>query len=289
MPAYILSLSDSRFRGIKDFFLANEDLHKFKRSTGLVVQEQTIPGGKIEDLLLAAKRCRTSIRRNHPSHRVIVLLSGGICNLTTKGSPATSKERSKHYTEIYYVPNRRSVDDLKKQLNDVIQLCKGEGWYLVLSTIPPADLAKSAQHKIAHHQLDCSSFTEEQLETQQRELHNTTIALNEFITERSVKEEIRLADLQAPFIRISTKKSGRSQHQPRKVTRLVTTGLEDGVHFDQNLRVKLFNIALEQVQALLPISQVRTKKDTDTETETETEAESYNFKRRKYDSKHDPK
>ena len=132
-PACVVAVSDSRGGGLAAF-LKNSDL---VQST--VVREANFPGADLHSLLSHIREESNTAYRKYPTHRIVVILFGGICSFTTK-------HRGRGREEIAYSSSTEKTAAIKAVYDDIWQLCKDNGYYLITTTIYPVSLE-------AHHHL----------------------------------------------------------------------------------------------------------------------------------------
>lgn len=267
MQLCLLLLADSRGRSLAP------ELEK-NLPSGSVVLEVVIPGAKSDRLYDRLKSFRSTLRNRYASYKIAVVLLGGICDLTTKC-------RGRHQEEIYYLPRQASVEVFKSSFSNIVDYCKGEGWYLIPTTILPVGLKANTQFAISQGKLTSSSFSEAQTKQQQQSLETDVAALNEYITKKSCDEGLTLCELHATIQVTTVKHTGKNKTGRKIHTRFDYNRLVDGVHPTEQLKEKFIGKILESVGPLTPVAAERKDPETETETEEDSEKEIYNFKRRK--------
>ena len=265
-PACVVAVSDSRGGGLATF-LKNSDL---VQST--VVREANFPGADLHSLLSHIREESNTAYRKYPTHRIVVILFGGICSFTTK-------HRGRGRQEIAYSSSTGKTAAIKAIYDDIWQLCKDNGYYLITTTIYPVSLEAHAEYAESRGRLTNSRYTTKQRAEQQKVLVDDLCTVNTYIAEKAISEGSSCVNIHKKFEK--TGKKGGKNRRKRVVTRPVYDHLYDGVHADHLTKRQLF---LKIAAACRHIIDPKTAEQSGTATEeSESDREGWNFKRPRTD------
>ena len=239
--------TDSRGRDLQPFLASHFSQQQ------LSIQVDVCPGATLEQLVNVIKA------KTDDSHDLIIL-SGGICNLTTKTKGKGIKSLTYH----------RNEDNISK-IKDLVTTTQGTfGNRLSIATIPPASLLKFFQYH--NKSLDPPEYLTEQ----QRDLLQDTEEVNQYITTLSKAANIRTIDLHKQVFNNVLDPKKKNKHSCEKRRRVFLEKLlTDGVHANTTLKQKWFKRYAQSIGDWLSHAS-----SSDTETDG---GEAWDYKR------HDPK
>ena len=224
--ADILFVADSRGRGGEQLF-SNDPL--------INVTKLVRPGATLDRLL------DETISIKNSTNYDLVVVAGGICNFTQRETIQGVKTLSyRHTTE----GRRYIIESLKNKIKDArLKL----GRKLILGTIVPACLSNYLTHHNIAKNIEKQPTREESVNEEQRHLIEDIEEIN-----AAIREDNRVHDRRslnwAQFVLQRSKKRKRKGAKtfadPQR--RFNLNGLQDGVHFNQELQDKCFK-ALEAV------------------------------------------
>ena len=221
--AYMLVLSDSRGSGL-DSFVEETNIVPVDFKTKIIV----IPGATIDTLASELISNSQKIMTNHKFTKLVVILYGGICDMTTL-------RRTPGNEQVSYVPNDSTLTQIKSAIDKVIKYTMDHDISLVLSTIMPVDLIKSKDYKMRTGKLFISSYTDEDLLAQQEHLIADLKNVNDYIISQAITKNITYVNVAREIEKVSIKKKGGKKIHNNFVH------LFDGVHSDDTLKKKIFN------------------------------------------------
>ena len=260
---YIITISDSRGRGLGKFLRESPLIPK-----NTTVKESAMPGADIYAIRKEVERQTRNAEKYHPTKRIIVVVSGGICSLTTKHSRRGQRE-------ISYDAEAQRTNSIKENLNKIWSHCKERGYYLIVTTIYPASLKAFAQLSTEKGDLRQSKYTEAQTELQQKKLEQDLQVLNTYIAEKASEEGTPVIKTHKKFVKIAIK--NRKNRRKRIVTTPNYKNLVDGVHANDFVKNQIFKkIASACRRTIDPTDQ-----QPDTDTNSDSNEQNWNFKRRK--------
>lgn len=268
MPVCIILVSDSRGRGLKDFFLNSED----EWESEIRVIERCIPGADLHQLSSEVRRLVRQAEDRYPTYRTIAVLTGGICSFT-------SKFRKRGQEELYYLHTETRVDSIKQTFSDIWDYATSRGVYMLTSTIIPASLKKAAQSSKDKGRLIRSCFSDTDLESQQAKLEEDVDLVNKFIVESS-HHRLYYINLHKEICKTSIKKLGftEADKYKKRIVKYKYLHLHDGVHADEHLQGCIFRKILNACKNLAPA-----EKRKDREVSEEPSGDKWDFKRRHSD------
>lgn len=273
MPAHIVFLSDSRGGGLANFLRTIDGV-----PPSTTVDVKVIPGATTSKLLSVLRAKSSNINRCFPTHRIIIVLLGGICDFT-------SKINTRGNEQIVYNPKECPVEGFKGTHSTIIDHCKNRGYFLLTSTIYPADLIKSNQFLIDKGRQSHSTFSQNELGLQQLQLEKDLALTNDFITEKARADSRIFVNLNKYLLSQSKVRSGRSRNKFRKIIKLNYTPLYDGIHPDRSLKEKLFTaIAKSCVLYITPEGKSAPPKKQEADDSQSDQENSWDFKRPRSDS-----
>lgn len=270
MDAYVLLLTDSRGRGLEDTLRQGGAL-----PDKTIVEARSKGGATLQDLFRDLRHTTRAAIRKHLGHKIVVVLSGGICNLTTKSG-------GRGDTQIHYKRDENSLQNIRKTLDEILQYTKERGYYLVVTTILPASLSLSAEFNVANGRLRASKLNEEELAEQQQLLEKDISDLNTHIAERCKDENTIYVNLTNDIQTVTTRTLGRRKKYKKKISKIHYEKLYDGVHPNDDLKSKLFMRILKACSYLLT---PQLKESGNSTEDTQSEPETWDHKRRKTSDK----
>ena len=254
MPAAVVVVADSRGRGIGKHLRQSTRLPEDTK-----IHTAELSGATIETLHRNIRHLTREVTSKYPGYRVIVTLLGGICNFTTRSSAG----------EVLY-SHPADLDTLKRAIDDIIVYCKDRGYYLIVSNIIPACLTSARKYRRTQ-----GTVTPAVLELQQKQLETDINTLNKYISETTTRQKIGLINSQKEIETPTRKRKGRSALDKKTtITIRHYSGLHDGVHFNPDLKNRIFN----RVEAAIKY-QLAPRAEPEAPTESEEEETNWNFKR----------
>lgn len=266
MEAYVLITTDSRGRGLDSNLRQGGTL-----PDKTIIDSHSKGGATLEDLFKDLRRTTREAVRKHPGHKVVIILSGGICNLTTKSG-------GRHDTQVHYNHDESSLGNIRKTLDEIWAYSNERGYYLIVTSILPVSLKISTEFQIKTGRLRTSRYTEEELAEQQGALDQDILDLNNHIAQKCKRENAVFVNLSNDLQTISTKTLGKRKKYKKKITKIHYEKLFDGVHPDDELKANLFARISKACRYLL----IPPPKEAGNSTEdTQSEPETWDHKRRK--------
>ena len=127
VPTCITAISDSRGRYLGDYL----------RKPGVlqletVVIEHNLGGSGYETLLREVRHHTRQAERQYPKHKILILIFGGICDVTTKTN-----------NDISFIIKDSRVRRIQATLDDIVNFTNQRSFHLALSTVTPVNLAKA--------------------------------------------------------------------------------------------------------------------------------------------------
>lgn len=164
--------TDSRGGGLDRVLQASDTL------AGVEISVETLPGATYDSLF---RRLRRDALEARAEDKILVVIAGGICSLTTR-SAATEDAPAR----MSYRSSLHKNEQIKEDIQNIIRHTKQRNLDLVITTIPPASLA--AYHKDAVQKFLEKKKEEKSRRRQYRVIHQgssllETILLNLFCTE----------------------------------------------------------------------------------------------------------
>ena len=261
MPTTIVTVADSRGRGLGDFLR-----HGVEHMHDITIQDSSRGGANYDQLTETAKALTKNAIRANPSHRVILVLFGGICSFT-------QVTRRGSESEITYERDETRVASLKRKLDDLYDFCKSKGFYLLSTSIIPASLQKAQDHYIQTRRLSVPHLPD--IESRQSDLEADIAEFNSYVKIKAESESCAHVNLHKEIQKNAIK--GKRKHCKRRVTTTDYAKLTDGVHPTEDLKIQLSSKI--QQACLFLIND--TDWDTEASTQSETEPDTWQFKRRK--------
>ena len=264
-------MSDSRGRGLAERL----------RDSGLpdnpVIEEITRGGADIDKLL---SHLQKSIERQSRDlicyRRTIVVVLGGICNLTYR-----HKEQHNNYISYQPASPVQAKQSLSDQYSCLREFCKSEKLEILLTTVYPAALKCAAQSFINQGKLSSLPFDDEEFQQQQKALEDDIEEINNALLDTAKQEGRQIINLQKLLISTSVKKRGRNR-KIKKVSRYNYNHLPDGVHADHHLQTKIFTKIKNHLEYTLSKNQQLTlEENTSSQDSQEESQEEWDYKRRK--------
>ena len=274
MQSVLICVTDSRGRGLK---------RHLEESTSIpgktVVVERCIGGATLHKIFTAIREEAEKADRKYPTHKIVFILIGGICDLT-------KKNQRKFHEEITYPREEAPEKDIEKlqaiktELDNIDAFCK-EGYHLITTTIYPASLRASAEHLIHRGRLRASSVSHEELQKQQEHLEEDVQAINKHISDTAIGSLI--VNLYQDLVRTTKKKLGRKRDYTKSKSTLNYNPLYDGKHPNNTLKETHFRKIEKACKYLITPSSKPIAEDTTDSQDTETEEPAWNdLKRQKY-------
>ena len=262
----VLCISDSRGRGLEDYF--HNYLAASNPSSSITANFLLIPGGTIE--AVASQTFQNCDEQNYD----LIIINAGICNFT-------AKSHFKGFKCINYSDRTGKIEQVARTIEE---LDTAFGHRVNICTIPPASLNKSFTHKYPNVPVP------QEFESQQESLLHDIGEINRQLIQRNFYNGASSIDLAKQVFSSSLK---RKRGGLRKV-KFNDKNLPDGVHPSENLRNTWFklisNFIITTYQSTAEEIARNTSDDTesdtalhpqlDTSTE-ESEVDSGNFKRAK--------
>lgn len=227
MRTRIIPLSDSRGGGLTSCLHASQEINRRADING-----RSLSGATLETLLGELKERKERYRGD----RIIALIYGGICNLTSRQGNKYRKN-----LQVFYNRNQENLNQIKATIRRFIQIAKSPKFELVLSTIIPANLSKANKNFVKEQKLIETKYryTEPQLESQQNQLEEDTVAINEYIIQECKKNNITFFNPIKAVQRSSIK--GDKRKKRKRSDKFTYERLWDGVHPNEELKKELFN------------------------------------------------
>jgi hypothetical protein len=212
----------------------------------------------------------------HPEKQNIIMLAGGICNLT-------SKITHRGGVEITYTSTDK-VQNITSTLHDISDELSHSNTIVKIATIPPVSLDKYSTFQKSKHRLSDSIFSTDTVQQQQRDLEADITQINNTITAINQHNGVRTVNWHRDLLRTSIKKRGWNGQSRKSVTKYTYGKLYDGVHAVEELSTNWFRILCESVVADIEerIENVRERSVDDVVAENEEkdeEDETWDFKR----------
>ena len=230
MSKYIVILSDSRGKGFKNFLR----LHKRElREKNLSIVVEIYPGKTIENLAVHVQRLWD---RRPPD---LCVIFAGICSLT-------EKECINGQHRISYPSDRRDekVDSVKRTISHLQSRYEGN---INICHIVPACLRKYIEkHNPRINKSDL--LFPNTIEEEQAALIADIKSINELIQARNAEVGNTNINLFNRFT-ANTLRRYRSgdRSRKRKSSKLVSTKLADGLHFDKEAKFECFSLILKTI------------------------------------------
>ena len=164
-PTCIITISDSRGRHLENFLRKSGVL-----PSETIVIEQSLGGAGYEILFREVRHYTSKAERQYPEHKILVLILGGICDFTTKTK-----------NDISFITKQSRVERIKETLGDIVNYATERSFYLAISTVIPAGLAKANNVLQSKKNVKCS-FTDTEIQVQQGKLEAEISEINQYIT-----------------------------------------------------------------------------------------------------------
>lgn len=270
MPAVIIAVSDSRGKG-----LATHLRKKIPPSTKTFVNYQK--GARLEDLYATIRTTADRLNRTLPPHETVILLHGGICNLT-------ERTYLKEGQQITFNINKaeQKADQIKTEFRKVANYCRHRGYKLIVATITPADLIKSRDEYIKEKRLSSKAKDKHQeLVEQQTVLEETLAKINSHVIENQQELQYSAINIHRDCInRVIKTRGKKGKKRQLKIRKLNSEHLQDGIHADKILNNLIFNkLTAACIRAITPTAVCGI--DSQTDSQEEAEADTWSFKRQK--------
>ena len=254
-PARVLILTDSRGKGIQEFF----DSYVNEHDLPLVCKFEIVKGAKLQRLYHIALREDRSYRFDK------ILIIGGICNFTTRESYNSIRILS------YY-----STDQIDKFLQILTKLRDHFGSRVNIATVVPASLTQYYKYHLTEED-PLEQGTLLALKSQQSKLLDDLKVVNVKIVEDNKLFGNRTIDLDRQVIGQSVKKRKRGKPQTVKIE-FKEQLLTDGVHPNDSLKKRLHKRTLDSLLRELGLFPSSISKRTESDT-SEEELDNWDFKR----------
>lgn len=263
----IISVSDSRGRGFKAYVDQNKLINKDSR-----IIEKAIGGADIDRLFREIRQITRSINKEYPTHRVIVILQGGICSLTTK-------ETRRGHEEITYTSSKDKVKSVKETIQEITKYCEERGYYLIISTILPVSLLKAETFFKDRRRLRESRLTPQEKDAQQQALDADVTDINDYI-KKTTKNCINSTSVNITkcYERRSLKKKGKKR-AAKLIVKFDFSFMGDGVHINTEDKHSAFN---KITKALAFLTQSSKKPESDSQDTQSEDEHNWDFKRQKH-------
>ena len=204
---HVVIYTDSRGRGLKEHI--GTEFNNNDVQTTIVKKS----GARLAELILEAEG---ALNRN--KHIVYLVISAGICDLTSRVSGEVRMLR--------YIRNQEKIDSLKNQISELYRKFPNR---INIATIYPASL-----QNYHHHHNRSESIIENKEE--QDSLISDIAELNSVIVKCNIETSKQSINLSGLFMRSSIKKK-----EKKRVTKLNHSYLPDGVHPSEEAKEKCFD------------------------------------------------
>lgn len=279
MRPYILVLTDSRGRDLEAFLR----LHTPPIPAESILSVHVKLGATLEDLFVILRRETRTIEARVGICKIVVVLSAGICNLTTK----TGNKRARNL-QISYSSTPAKINSIRSTLDEIRTYCRDRGYAIVITTILLADLIGALDFNIRKRSLlpAKQTVTRSILTQQQAQLLADIKDLNLYIQHKFEPPLNLVVNSTKTLQRLATvtttrrdepdsqgKKKGKKV-KPLKYKYEDLTQLTDGVHPSERVKTSLF----KKIRDALIFSLVRKPDTSRAENSQSEEEESGRFK-----------
>lgn len=240
---YFIFVSDSRGYGFCDHF--REQINTSKNE----IAEAVIGGASIRRLYQELRSRTRDARFRRPSYKIVVILQGGICSLTTKSFDKPTDRQEVPKQDIYYNPSAReqNLKKLKDTYEEVTWYCNNWGFLLLITSVLPADLLKAEDHLSMRGVLSETSFSREEKTQQQANLNKDLEELNLFIRDACNGDNKCYANINTCIQKRSKKKHHKTY---KRIIKVDVDSLTDGVHLDPEHSRLVFENIVKSVVCL---------------------------------------
>jgi hypothetical protein len=218
--------SDSRGKGLIAFL-------KQKLPSIFTVAGDFQTGANISTLFQIIRRTTRNFNKQLSGHRTIVVINGGICNITSRS----------HFNcgvQVHFETKEGRIEKLKKDLDEITTYCKDRGYIPIFTTVIGADLIKSRDDYLNKGWLKTSRFSTAQLLEQQERLNQTLEEVNNIILSGRHNNIHGVCNLHRDSeLRAHTTKGRRARKIKTQV--LDSSLLYDGVHYVPSLQTKTYD------------------------------------------------
>ncbi len=215
---------DSRGRGIEAY---TQDNWKYQHIITIIQ-----PGATISHL---QSLITDYLHTHHCPRPITIQYAAGICDLTYKISHHDG-------TEVWFDEHANRTEHLISQIATTNDFFRSQDINIRFATIPPVSLPKSQEHRIHTHQLHHSIFSPDHIDHQQHHLLLAITSVNKFISHLNTSNNEPIINLHHDLIKSITKIRGKNNQKKKKITRTFYTHLFYGVHPDQFLTSRWFDL-----------------------------------------------
>lgn len=265
----IILATDSRGRSWAEEL---EKSSKLPPNTRVIRQldPRKIGGAKLEELYKFVRIETGKESYLHPQNKIIIVISGGICNITTRKNG-----------QVYLEEKANKAKYIIDILQNIWEYCEQRRYILVITTILPVSLINNLKHNISKRKIKKSRFSDQELLEQEIKTNQIVEEVNKFIVTKS-KE---VGNVYIEFVknvqnRVLRKRKNGNTSTRKPVT--VISRLYDGVHADHQLQKKLCTKVINACKLVLIPVKRKAPENTITTEESESETEPWQEKRARY-------
>lgn len=202
------------------------------------VHDKSRGGATLESLFTAIQIMTVK----NPTCNMVVLLVGGICNLTRI-------EKTEHGRQVMFNISESDIkiQNIKTQIEAIANFCSDHHHKLIIGTITPADLINAREHYITTKKLRRPTTEEEEqhiitsLTHQQSALEDAISVINHFISDHQDIFHYNIVNQHRDLDNKSIKKRGKNGKNKGKTAKFNANNLTDGVHLVDIIQFTIFS------------------------------------------------